>query len=278
MRLSRRRLLGTAASAAPLLSMPTIVTAQKAGLEVVVWGTGPRVVLVHGSVSNGPASWSEQRPLGDRWRLEVVNRRGFGRSPAPSVRSDFEEDAQDIVEVLGDGAHLIGQSFGAISALYAAALRPQLIRSLTVCEPPAFRLAKGNPAVDAMIAAQSAIRKDLEPREWLEAFGKTVTSGPGSPPARPLPNPLPPELEKGVRLAIGQRPVWEADVPLDALRRTTFRKLVVSGGHHPAYEAVCDVLTRELMAERATIRGAGHQTPRTGLPFNERIEAFLKSA
>ena len=62
---------------------PRITKAQSASLEVVVWGFGPRVVLVHGSVFNGPLTWKEQRPLGERWRLEVLNRRGYGKSPPP---------------------------------------------------------------------------------------------------------------------------------------------------------------------------------------------------
>ena len=65
---------------------------------------------------------------------------------------------------------------------------------------------------------------------------------------------------------------------LDALKRTAFPKLVMSGGHHPAFEAVCDLIATELKAERAVIRGAGHSTQRTGAPFNTRIEAFLKWA
>ncbi len=75
---------------------------------------------------------------------------------------------------------------------------------------------------------------------------------------------------------MAQRKVWEAEIPLDVLRRTSFPKLVVSGGHHPAFEAVCEVLYRELKTERATIRGAGHSVQRTGVPFNERLDAFLK--
>src|SRR5262245_23855364 len=109
--------------------------AQSASLEVVVWDFGPRVVYADGSVVNGPAMGNEQRPLGERWRLEVLNRRGYGKSPLPEVRSDFEEDARDIAALLGDDAHLVGHSYGAIGALYAAALRPQAVRSLTINEP-----------------------------------------------------------------------------------------------------------------------------------------------
>jgi hypothetical protein len=70
----------------------------------------------------------------------------------------------------------------------------------------------------------------------------------------------------------------EAKIPIDALKLTSFPKLVTSGGHHPVFEAICDTLARELKTERATIHGAGHGVPRTGAPFNERLEAFLKGA
>jgi pimeloyl-ACP methyl ester carboxylesterase len=193
------------------------------------------------------------------------------------VRSDFEDDARDIAALLGDGAHLVGHSYGAIGALYAAALRPEAVRSLVVNEPPAFRLLKGDPAADAIVAAQSALKRDVEPRAFLEAFVKTITA-PGALPAPPPPDPLPPPLEQGVRATMMARPQGEAEIPLEELKRTSFPKLVTSGGHHPVFEAICDVLHRELKSARATIRGAGHNVQFTGAPFNECLEAFLKTA
>ena len=248
----------------------------QASLEVLVSGVGPRVILVHGSVSNGPLTWAEQKPLAERFRLEVINRRGYGKSPPPAVRQDFEEDARDIAALLGDGAHLVGHSYGALGALIAAAARPQAVRSLTINEPPAFGLVKGNAAADEIAARTTQLRqRDIkEPRAFLEAFRENI-GGPGQP---PLPDPLPPALEQGVRTTMTGRGPSEARVPLDALKRTTFPKLVFSGGHHPAFEAVCDFIASELKAERAVIRGAGHSTPRTGAPFNARLEAFLRGA
>lgn len=38
-------------------------------LHVHRWGTGPRVVLVHGGVLGGQHTWRAQRPLGDRLTL-----------------------------------------------------------------------------------------------------------------------------------------------------------------------------------------------------------------
>jgi pimeloyl-ACP methyl ester carboxylesterase len=198
--------------------------AQTTSLDLLIWGSGPRVVLVHGAVADGAGTWKEQRPLGDRWRLEVVNRRGYGNSPPPSGRSDFEQDARDIVELLGDGAHLVGHSYGAIVALYAAALRPQAIRSLAVNEPPALRLLKGDPAADAMSAGEAGLDRTVPPRAFLEAFLKMI-AGPGGAPPAAVPDPLPPELEKGVRTAMWQRQPGEAEIPIAALKKTSFPKL-----------------------------------------------------
>ena len=47
----------------------------------------PRVLLVHGSVVNGDATWAAQRPLAERFELVVPNRRGFPPGPEPDETS-----------------------------------------------------------------------------------------------------------------------------------------------------------------------------------------------
>ena len=89
---------------------------------------------------------------------------------------------------------------------------------------------------------------------------------------------MPPPLEQGARLLPSERPPEEAAIPLDELARTRFPKLVVSGGHQPAFEAVCDVLAERLAAEHLVIAGAAHGVQRVGAVFNERLEAFLAAA
>ena len=68
-------------------------------------GSGPRVVLVHGSVT-GPETWSRQPPLAERWTLELVTRPGFWPLE-PVERVDFEADAPLVAEQLEGGAHLV---------------------------------------------------------------------------------------------------------------------------------------------------------------------------
>jgi citrate synthase len=67
-------------------------------------------------------------------------------------------------------------------------------------------------------------------------------------------------------------------VPFDELVPTAFPKLVVSGGHSAAFDAVCDVLEERLGAERAVLPGAGHSVQRLGEPFNELLASFVERA
>ena len=248
------------------------MTIEHRDLEIHAWGSGTRVLLVHGNIMSGLSQWSEQRPLAARWRLEIVNRRGYGRSP-PTDRQDFEIDARDIAALLSDGAHLIGHSYGGLGSLLAAAMRPQAVRSLTLIEPPAFRLARGDAAADALAAQLLQLNETgpRDPAEYANAFISAIGSG------IQLPRPLPSSLEHTVRILMSGRGPWEAEVPIDELRSAPFPKLVVSGGHHPGLDAICDALERGIGAERAVVRGAGHNIPRTGARFNERLEQFLQA-
>ena len=106
----------------------------------------PRIVFVHGSVMGGRPTWSGQRALGDRFGLEILERPGFPPNP-PVDHVDFEEHAVLVAEAVGDGAHLVGHSYGGVITLLAAAPFRTRVRSLTVIEPPAMRVARGNPAV-----------------------------------------------------------------------------------------------------------------------------------
>jgi pimeloyl-ACP methyl ester carboxylesterase len=239
-------------------------------VHVDVLGTGPRVVLVHGSVSAGMQAWDAQRALAERFTLVVVARSGYPPN-APLERIDFEAQADELAEHLATGDHLVGHSYGGVVSLLAAARRPDALRSLTVIEPPAFGLAPGDPAVEQFLDAFRG-GYPQEPKAYLEFFLPLVGA------AFRVPDDLPSALEQGARAAIAERLPSEAEIPLAELRRAPFPKLVVSGAHHPAFDAVCDVLERELGAERAVVPGAGHSVARTGEPFNAVLLDFLLRA
>ncbi|MDP8910940.1 MAG: alpha/beta fold hydrolase [Actinomycetota bacterium] len=234
-------------------------------------GRGPRVVFVHGSVWNGAATWASQRPLAQHLRLVVLNRPGFPPNP-PVERVDFDEDAVLVAKLLEPGDHLVGHSYGGVIALLAAARRADDVGSLTVIEPPCFAVAAGEPAV-ALVVAQLREHWERGPREperFLRRFAELVLGS-----AEWVPSPLPPALAQGARTLMVERGPWEAAVPLAELRRARFPKLVVSGGHHAAFDAVCHVLERRLDAEHAVLEGARHAAQRTAA-FNATLVDFVE--
>jgi pimeloyl-ACP methyl ester carboxylesterase len=240
-------------------------------LDVERIGTGPPIVLVHGSIVGPRQTWRAQRELAARWTLILPHRPGFGDSP-PLARGDFEAEAPLIAELLGDGAHLVGHSYGAVIALHAAALRPEAVWSLTVTEPGALRIAAGDALVEQTIAHGEELyrrRAELGPRDFVQLF----RSGVGS--AHATPDELPEWLARGAAHVMTERPPWESEPPLDALAAASFPALVISGRHSPVFERVCDMLAQRIGAERATASGRGHSIPLVGESYNALLEDFL---
>lgn len=236
-------------------------------LYVDSWGTGTPVVLVHGSLATGADEWQAQRPLADQgFRLLVPDRRGYGRSPvAPG--EDFLRDADDIADLMGDGAHLVGHSYGGLGVLFAAARRPDATLSLALLEPAVFGLGQHHPAARGILDEIRGLwSRDLPDEEWVVAFLEAVGSDPDTLSSDLLAAAvaLGPVLRRG-------RPMWHADLPLAELSSASFPKLVVSGGHSVGFDAMCDDLAERIGASRAVITGAGHEIQFTGPPLNDAL-------
>jgi pimeloyl-ACP methyl ester carboxylesterase len=238
-------------------------------LHFEAWGEGTPVVLAHGSLALGAEEWAQQRTLADRgFRLLVPDRRGYGRSPG-AEREDFLQDAEDIGGLMGDGAHLVGHSYGGLGVLFAAARRPEATLSLTVLEPPTFTLGQDLPAGRALVNEVRAMwHSDLPDAEWVVRFLKAVGSDPDEFPPEflALALPLVPLLRRG-------RPFWDRGLPLEKLIAATFPKVVVSGNHSAGFEAICDDLAAQIGAERAVVEGAGHEIQFTGQSINDLLLA-----
>jgi pimeloyl-ACP methyl ester carboxylesterase len=234
--------------------------------------TQPRLLLVHGSVVNADLTWSAQKPLAERFEIVAPNRRGF--PPGPDVEHvDFEDEAFWLEQFLEPGTHLVGHSYGGVISLFAAARYAHLQRSLTVIEPPAFGVARGIPAADEFMSRieEHWTNGPRDPAEFLRGFLVLVGSSTPS-------GDFTPELLQGARTLMVERPPSEAVIPFDELARAPFPKLVVSGGHSAAFDAVCDVLEERLGAGRAVLPGAGHSVQRLGEPFNELLASFVERA
>jgi pimeloyl-ACP methyl ester carboxylesterase len=243
-------------------------------LSVETWGAGTPVVLVHGSLATGAEEWQAQQPLADQgFRLFVLDRRGYGRSPA-AQGEDFLRDAEDIAQLMENGAHLVGHSYGGLGVMFAAARRLDATLSLTLLEPGAFTLGQHHPAARALVNDIRGVwDQQLSDREWVVRFLAAVGSDPGA---------LAPELlADAVRLGPvcrGGRPAWECELPLAALASAPFPKLVVSGGHSAGFDAICDDLAERIAASRMVIKGAGHEIQFAGRPLNDALLALWRGA
>ena len=234
-------------------------------LHVLTAGDGTPVVLLHGSLATAEVEWVAQQPLAaEGFRLLMPDRRGYGRSPAADGE-DFLRDAEDAIDLMGDGAHLVGHSYGGLGAMVAAARRPDATLSLTLLEPAAVALGQGDPAGRALVAEVRRIwDSGASDDEFVVDFLRAVGSDPDEFPPDFLDaaRPLVPVFRRG-------RPIWDADLPLAELAAAPFPKLVVSGGHSAGLDAVCDDLAARIGAARAVVPGAGHEIQFTGPPINE---------
>lgn len=234
-------------------------------LAVDVVGEGETVVLVHGSGVRD-WTWSDQRELADRYRLVMPYRRGYGDSPRADP--DFEVDGEDVAVLLDEPSHLVGFSYGGIGSLLAAARRPELVRSVTAIEPPAFGVALDHPAVQELAESLDGVFEDQE--QTPEEFGAAFAGAMGFEPRPPSP-----EMHSVLKSFMRERSPAEAVFPYYRLEGIPV--LIVSGGWHPAFDAVCDVLAERLTAEKARFTGAGHAAQHAP-GFNERLLSFWKTA
>ena len=253
-------------------------------LHVTVWGDGSPAVFVHGSFGWGEETFKEQRPLADRYKLVLVDRRGFGQTPPRDERVDFAKDADDVAELLAreERAHLVGHSYGGVVSLLAAARRPSAVRTLCLIEPPAFGLVRGRPEVEELIdltakAADEASDPEDYRARFLRAFGFPVGN-----------QRLKMRAFSAAQSSWIERPPWEATIPFGELAAADFPKLVVRGAWDAAppeareragraFGAVCDVLEERLGAASAVFGGAAHNPQLLGAPFNDRLRAFWES-
>ena len=103
-----------------------------------VSGRGLPLVLVHGSFSDHETNWEFVKPLFEkRFTVYAIARRGRGETDA-TVGHSLEDESIDVVAVIqaiDAPVFLLGHSYGAHTALAAAAKVPDRIGKLVLYEP-----------------------------------------------------------------------------------------------------------------------------------------------
>lgn len=255
-------------------------------LHMTVRGHGEPLLLIHGSLSGDPEldDWSEQASLADAYELRMVARRGYFKSPDRTPGYGFDAESDELAALLGGGMHVVGFSYGGFLALLMAAKRPTAVRSLTLIEPAAHPICRGNSDVEEHIARLGPVQAaapQMSAERYLLAFRRALRGLPSDAPLdlseqdrHDLADPV---MRRGIEASRLEQPQWEATIPLDTLAAAPFRKLVVSGGWSGAFEAICGTLQQRLPAERTVLQGGGHAVQTIGDPFNQRLIAFLRA-
>ncbi len=103
------------------------------GTRIAFWrsGAGPPLLLVHGATADHTTTWRFVLPQLERhFTVYAMDRRGRGGSGDASAY-DLQREAEDlaaVVDSIGEPANVLGHSYGALCALEAARLTPNLRR------------------------------------------------------------------------------------------------------------------------------------------------------
>jgi pimeloyl-ACP methyl ester carboxylesterase len=114
----------------------TIRSADGTIISFAVVGRGPPLVFLHESLESGREWLAVAQALADGFTCCAVDRRGRGSSGPAGNHSLVREceDAEAVLRHAGNGATLMGASYGAIVALETALRFP--VHRLIVYEPP----------------------------------------------------------------------------------------------------------------------------------------------
>ena len=103
-------------------------------LHVLREGQGPTLLLLHG-IGSSATAWSKQMErLGGDFTCLAPDLPGYGESP-DATGSGLDAIVAEVADVLDEQpAHVLGVSFGALTALSLARNRPDLVTSLVLAD------------------------------------------------------------------------------------------------------------------------------------------------
>lgn len=162
-------------------------------LEFMVQGDGEPVLLIHGSHVADAFLPLAGEPALDGYQLIRYHRRGFAGSVAHDGPFSIAEQAADglaLLRHLGvSRAHIVGHSYGAVTALQLAHDAPDVVHSLSLLEPPLLMVPSAEAVNDALgpsferfesgdaAGAVEAFMQVVGGSEWRTQAARTVRGG-----------------------------------------------------------------------------------------------------
>ncbi|KAB8183116.1 alpha/beta fold hydrolase [Microbispora catharanthi] len=113
-----------------------VVTVGSGTVNYLVTGTGPGLVLVHGTGATGETNWAPLiEAVADRFTVVAPDLSGSGATVDGGGPIHVEDLVAQVLGAAGHAGlerfHLVGHSLGAVVALAAAGTRPEKVLSLT---------------------------------------------------------------------------------------------------------------------------------------------------
>lgn len=292
-----KKLHGAAALTVLLVMFAATANAQKTGkvsangllFTYLEEGSGPPVILVHGSVSDY-REWSKQMaPLARNYRVIAYSRRYHWPNSIPGADPDASPERQvddlvAIIKALRIGpAHIIGHSFGGAVAIRLALLHPELVRSLILIEPGISSILGDLPADDPVAkeaqATRAAMREAFASGD-AERIVRTYA-------ARVAPGVYENAGKEERRMLLSNVPAFQLDynsrrTPFtceDAGRVATPALVVYGGRSPPGLQRIAETTASCMKSAKAvTIPEATHWVPSShARAFNEEAILFLTS-
>ncbi|MDB5714142.1 MAG: hydrolase [Sphingomonadales bacterium] len=272
---------------------PVPANAQDLPIQIVEVGEeGPVVMFVHGGVQGGigggPPNFDGQKPLADKgWHLKFLARPGFGDSPSRGP-DDMEADADLIASVMGDTVHLLGHSFGGGSAMLAAALRPEAVRSLILVEPALQMMLSTDPEAAADPASREAadiIMKSLQladtPANYAIAFlgslGSDLKGDDNYIAAQLKADPVYATMLGCSLLRARMASPQDLRAAADTIVAAGIPVLVITGGYSPGQEATGRAVARLTGGRHIVVSAPSHFLQQDcPAAFNDAVDAFLR--
>jgi pimeloyl-ACP methyl ester carboxylesterase len=144
-------------------------------------GSGPPLILLHGYVGDGPATWRRQlEALSDEFTVIAWDAPGAGRSSDPPESfgtSGYADALAGFIQELGLASpHVAGLSFGGILALALSGRHPAIPATLILASATAGWAGSLAPEVGTQRLQQAMVLAELSSDEFVGALLPTMFS------------------------------------------------------------------------------------------------------
>ncbi|MCA1622914.1 MAG: alpha/beta hydrolase [Acidobacteria bacterium] len=272
-------------------AQPVKITAGGVEFHYIEKGQGEPLVLLHGGVSDYRLWDAQIEEFSRNYRVISYSRR-FHYPNKNSLDAEYrgaETDAEDLLSFLRKlklkRVHLVGLSYGALTALIFALKHPGMVRSMVLAEPPAHQLIRDLPGgetvyqdfINALKPSVEAFKKGKDKealRIFFAALGRKLDSQPPAAIEAVMQN------AQAIK-AINTSPEPFPKISKEKLRRLKIPVLIITGENTVKIHKLVDEELARLLpnAKEFVIPNAGHGTPRENPQvFNETVLKFLATA